>query len=212
MPEGEPGLGGQGRCQHLEQGVAILDGPVALVEPAALGQKVPELRSLKPKPAPGDLGMGAGPGLDLEAPGQALTEGPVEAGIVRDDQIGRLDEPLDRLKIEHLAGNHLGRDAGQTGDLRADGHARLAQGIERANHVTDPAFLIVHEGDHAEFDDLVPRVIQARGFGVQDDGDLLTFTRRTRNDDGPGPQAAENTIVAGGLQHPGSSLMIRSFE
>src|SRR5215203_671640 len=115
--------------------MAILNGPVALVEPAALGQEVPELRSFKAEPAPGDLRVGAGPGLDLEAPRQALTEGAIEAGIVRDDQVSSLDELLDRRKIERLAGNHVRCDAGQAGDLRADGHAGLAQTVERADQV-----------------------------------------------------------------------------
>ncbi len=156
--------------------------------------------------------MGAGPGLDLEALRQALTEGAIEAGIVRDDEICRFYKSLDRRKIKHLARNHLGRDPGQAGDLQADGHARLAQTVELADQVTDPAFFIIHKGPHAEFDHLVPRMIQARGSGVDDDGDLLALTRPTGNHDRTGLQAAEDTIVAGGLQHLGGGLMVGSFE
>jgi hypothetical protein len=69
--------------------------------------------------------MGAGPGPDLEVLGQALTEGPVEASVVRNDQLRRRDEPLHCLKIEHLAGDHARRDPGQASDLRTDRYARL---------------------------------------------------------------------------------------
>src|SRR3712207_4706898 len=101
------------------------------MEPAALRQEIAQLRPLEAEPAPGDLGMRAGPSLDLEVLGQALTKGAVKAGIVGDDQIRRRDELLHCLKIEHLAGDHVRRDPGQASDLRTDGYARLTQGIER---------------------------------------------------------------------------------
>jgi hypothetical protein len=147
--------------------MAILDGPVALVEPAALGREIAQLRSLKPKPALGDLGMGAGSRLHLEVPGQALTEGPIKASVMRDDQLRRRDERLHCLKVEHLAGDHVRRNPGQASDFRTDRYARLTQGIESLDHITDPAFLIIGEGNHAEFDDLVPRMIETGTFGIE---------------------------------------------
>jgi hypothetical protein len=90
--------------------MAVLDCAVSLVEPATLGQEIAQLRPLKAEPAPGDLGMRAGPGLDPEVLGQALTEGAVKASVVRDDQIRRCDKTLNRFEVEHLAGDHVGGD------------------------------------------------------------------------------------------------------
>jgi hypothetical protein len=74
------------------------------------------------------------------------------------------------------------------------------------------AVTVIGESDHAQLNDLVPRLIKARCLGVDNDGDLLALTRATRDCDGTGLQAAEYTVVAGGLQHSSGALMIRSFE
>jgi hypothetical protein len=117
MPKRQASLGGQGRRQHLQKSVAVLHGPMALMKPAALRQKIAQLRPFKAKAAPCDLGMRAGPSLDLEGSCQALTERPVEAGGMGNDQVGWLDEALDSLKIERLASHQFWRDPGQTGSV-----------------------------------------------------------------------------------------------
>ncbi len=105
--------------QHLEQGVAVVDGAVPVVEPAAAVDEVAELGALEADLAPRHLGDRAGPGLVAEAVVEALAEGAVELRIVRDDQLGRFQQGEDRRHVDGLARHHLGRDAGQAGDLGA---------------------------------------------------------------------------------------------
>ena len=97
---------------HLEQREAVIDGAVSIVEIAALPDQVAELRSFIAAALPVDLGNRARPCFARKELVEGFAERPVEAGVVGDHEVGRLDDGPDRRHVEHLAGNHLIGDAG----------------------------------------------------------------------------------------------------
>jgi hypothetical protein len=72
--------------------MAVVDGTVTVVEPAALADKIAELGALEAKARPVDLRDRTGPWLVVEPGSELLAKGTVELGVVGDDEIGVLDE------------------------------------------------------------------------------------------------------------------------
>ncbi len=108
-----------------------------------------------------------------EAVVEALAEGAVELGVVGDDELGRLQQGADDRHVDGLARHHLGRDAGQARDLRADLDRGLVQHAEHAHHGADPSLGVVDEGHHAEFDHLVAAVVEAGRLDVDHERDAF---------------------------------------
>lgn len=111
----------------------------------------------------------------LECRPVALTELAIEAGVVRDDDGGVLDEGLDLGRVDRLSGDHLIRDAGQSGNLGRDRLRRLAQLREGVEHPVDAAVGAELEFDHGKLDDLVFLGVEPCRLVIEDDAD---FDRR----------------------------------
>ena len=81
--------------KNLEKGMAIVDRPVAVVEQAALTNKVAQLGTLEAKPMPVHFLVRAGPCQKVETGCEVLAEGAIKTGVVGDDQISVLSDNRD---------------------------------------------------------------------------------------------------------------------
>lgn len=98
--------------QQFQQGVAVIDGWVALVEVPAADQQVAELHALMALLTPRHLMAGAGQVLLSEDRSAPLAYLPVEAGVVGDDHRGIGCKGLDGGIVDALS-SHVGiGDAG----------------------------------------------------------------------------------------------------
>ena len=79
--------------------------------------------------------IGISPGLARKGLGKHFAKRPVKAGIVSDDEIGRIDQRLEGLYVDHLTFDHRVGNAGQLGDIRRNGHTRLLQSAIIASKV-----------------------------------------------------------------------------
>ena len=70
----------------------IVDGAVPIVKISRLADQVTELASLEATRRPVDLRDRAGPRLMGKDRREGFTKGPIEAGVVRNDQVSRFDE------------------------------------------------------------------------------------------------------------------------
>ena len=181
--------------QDFEERVAVVNGPVTVVEPAAAVDEVAELGALEADLGPGHLGHRACPGLVSESIAEALAEAAVELGVMGDDDLGRLQQRADGHHVDRLSRHHLGRDAGQAGDLRADLDRGLVQHAEHAHHGADPALGVVHKGNHAEFYDLVAAVVEAGRLDVDQERDAFARAEPIAGVDGAGLQAPQHAVV-----------------
>ncbi len=163
--------------QYLQQGKAVVDGPVSDMKIATLVDEMTELGSFISPDAPIDLGIGTSLGLSGKDGGEGLAKGPIEAGIVGNDEIGRLDERTHRRHVDHLAEDHGVGDAGQPCNVGRDRNARLLQPAIDAGDIADLAVFIEGEADQTDFDDLVLSRIEAGGLGVEDDTSEMTKPR-----------------------------------
>ena len=65
-------------------------------------------------------------GFFSEDGGIGLAERPIEAGVVGDNEISRFEDGAKPVIINHLTGDHVVGNSGQTRDLRWDRSARLS--------------------------------------------------------------------------------------
>lgn len=68
---------------------------------------------------------------------EGLTELPIEAGIMRNDQIGRFNDGVQLMEVDHLARHHFVCDAGQARDLGRIWSARLLQATINADDIAN---------------------------------------------------------------------------
>ena len=128
-----------------------------------------------------------------------------------DHQVRRFGEVSDGNQVDPLAGDHLGRDAGDARDLGRDRNARLAQRRKGADDIADPG-LVIGEGDHAQLDDLVRAVVEPRGLCVEDQADALAVShgrdrvrdrhgvRSAGTPDRPRLELAQDAVASRGFQ------------
>ena len=203
-PEPFSGLMGQ----DFEKGVAVVDGTVTVVEPAAAIDEIAELGALEADLRPGHLGDRAGPGLVSEAVVETLAEGAVELCVMGDDEVGRLQQGTNDRHVDRLAHHHFGGNAGQPRDLGANPDRRLVQHAEHADHRADPSLCVVHEGDHAEFDDLVTAVVEAGRLDIDHERDAFARSRPIGGIDRTWFQPPQHTVIIVLVEDLGRALWI----
>jgi hypothetical protein len=196
---------GRVRLRISRPGQAVVLGPVAVEEEAALAGQGRELGSFEPCGGPVDLAHRAGPALVLEGRAEPFGEAAVELGVVGGDDHGRLDEGGHLVGIDALAGHHFVGDAGDAGDLLGDRHRGLAQLDEGGSDAAEAALRVVAERDHGQFDDLVAGRVLARGLHVQIDA-LAQAVGVVVREQGVAGQPAQQAVVAAGLQLAGQDI------
>lgn len=82
----------------------------------------------------------------------------------------------------------------------------LTQAAIDPDHVADPAVMIIGESDGADFDDLVARVVKARGFDIDQKRHVGKQALPPRTD-GAGHKPAQDSVLAARLQSPGRLLV-----
>ena len=125
---------GRTTSRTSQQGTAVVDGAVGLVEEPDTVQQVAQLRAGEAIGAPVDLGRAAAPGHLFEDRPVALSEHAVEAGIMGDDDDRVGDEGRDHVGIDALPGDHV---VGDTGHGRRLGRDRRRWLIARRKDVPD---------------------------------------------------------------------------
>ena len=127
----------------------------------------------------------AGPPVVHQLWAEPLDEAPIEPCIVRDDKAfpGELGG---RREVDCLARHHIRPDAGQLRHISGDRLLRLAEG---GSSDPDPGYaarVLIPEGHHREFDDLVLVRIQSRGLDIEEHGPFHFPTILSGSVAGPG--------------------------
>lgn len=186
--------------EQPEQGMAVINSPVALVEEPVVDQQVAELHALVALGPPRDLVAGAGPVLLGKHRPPALAHLPVKAGVVGDDHRGFGRERLHGGIVDALTG-HIGvGDPGQARDLRRDRFLGLVQLVERLEHPVDAPAGTVLELENAELDHLVRSEVGAGGFDVKHEIDKGRLVGRLRTI-GQRRQPAQHAVVPRAFEH-----------
>src|SRR5690606_10006280 len=97
------------------------------IELAALGEEVPKLRAIESPRQPIRIPNGARPTLVFEARQQPLAEGPIEEGVVAEQQVSASEHRRERGQVQLLADNVLVAKAGDGGNLRRKLEAGILQ-------------------------------------------------------------------------------------
>lgn len=191
--------------QQRQQGVAVVDRPVTLMEVAVVDQQVAELHALVALGAPRDLVARTAPVLVPKDRPARLAHLPVEAGVVRDHHSGVSCDLLHSRVVDPPAG-HIGiGDAGQPGDLRRDwlgGLVQLVEGVEQA--IDAPAGAVLELQD-PELDHLVSGKVGAGGFHVHDKADEGLLVGRVQAV-GQRREPAQHAVVARLFEHTGDAV------
>ena len=82
------------------------------------------------------------------------------------------------------------------------------QHAQHAHHRADPAVGVVHEGHHAEFDDLVATVVEAGCLDVDHERDAFARARPIGGIDGARLQSAKYAVVVVLVEDLGRALRI----
>ncbi|MEY9136149.1 hypothetical protein ACVMII_005049 [Bradyrhizobium diazoefficiens] len=98
--------------------MAVVDGPMGLVEVAGAVEQVAELRAGEAVRSPVDLGRAAGPSFLFEERPVALGELAIEIAVVRNRDEAVFDEGRDRCIVDFVTCDHLVGDARQCRHLR----------------------------------------------------------------------------------------------
>ncbi len=168
------------RGQHLQQGVAVHQGAVGVVKPAAFVGQEFELGRAAALPFPVDTGKGAVPGAGGEHGQAGFDKGTVEPGVVRDDEVGGLHEFGHADVVDALATHHAVVDAGDLGDGGRDGLARVFEGFVGGHGADGLAGGGVDQhAEHGQLDDAFVFGVQPGGFGVEHDDALRAAGRRS---------------------------------
>ncbi|MNE24418.1 hypothetical protein D3C77_339710 [compost metagenome] len=145
-----------------------MHGPVPVVEEPRTHGEVGEFDALMPLLAPIDLAHRTSPGLGGEHGAEALQKPAIKGGVVGDDQVRLICEAGDLFRINALTGHHGVVDAGNGGDMRWNGIGRLPQSLEGGADCRNSSIAPIGKGRHGEFDDLVDRRVQPRGFDIHE--------------------------------------------
>src|SRR3546814_7046532 len=109
-----------------------------------------------------------------------------------------------RHEVDRLARHHIGCDAGQPWYIGGDRLLWLAEG---GSSDLDPGYaarVLIPEGHHREFDDIVHVRIQPRGLDVEEHGPLHVWHRHEAA--GWHRQPAKHPVVAARLELGGERL------
>jgi hypothetical protein len=185
--------------EDLQQGMAIVDSPVCLVEEAGPIQKVAEARTfvavlaLRPRSRSSPR---------LSARKLASNARRIEAGVVRDDNRRILDENRDGRSVDPLPDDHL---VGNAGERRYLGRDRDGWFIERGEDVPD--------ADDAAVGQVVESTIpSSMTSSFRGSRPVVSLSRRMpvvvfSPTDGvkivPGDQTSQNTVIRRSAQRLG---------
>jgi len=168
---------------------------------------ITELGTFEITRCPIDFRDRAGSSFFREDGRESLAEWSIEAGVVSNNEIGRLDRGAQLVKIDHLAGDHFVRDASKTGDFQWDRNTRLLQSTIDANDIADIASLVEFECDRTDFDNLVVAMIEAGGLGIEDHA--AQWKSRLRGRHGRTRlEPYQDTVPAGLLEVPHHVLFV----
>lgn len=140
---------------------------------------------------------------------EGLTELPIEAGIMRNDQIGRFNDGVQLMEVDHLARHHFVCDAGQARDLGRIWSARLLQATINADDIANGAGRIERERHGADLDDLVLAMVEAGRLGIEDhapQGKSRAYDRRA----GTRLELSQGAIAARLLELPRDIVLAQS--
>ena len=180
--------------------MAVVDGPVTLVEEPVVDQQVAELHALVALGPPRDLMAGASPVLLGEDRPARLAHLPVEAGVMGDHHGSIRRDPGHRLIIDPLTGDIGVGDPGQAGDLRRDRLFGLMQLVEGVEHAVDAPAGAILKLEDAELDHLVRGKVGAGSFDVDDEPDKRRLVGLLRAV-GQRRQPAQHAVVPRAFEH-----------
>jgi hypothetical protein len=139
-----------------------------VVKISRLPDQVTELASFEAACGPVYFGDRTGPGPVREYGRECLAEGPIETRIVGNHEVSRLDKGPETGDVDHLSRDHVVSNPGQAGDIGRDWNTRLLKPAVHAGDIADLTGIVEGEGDSADFDDFVAALIEAGGFGIED--------------------------------------------
>ncbi|CAH1690427.1 hypothetical protein BOSEA31B_20428 [Hyphomicrobiales bacterium] len=118
---------------------------------------------------------------------------------MRNDQVCRLNQRIERCDIDIEPGNHLVGYARQPRDFRRDRLRWLTQAAVDAHDIANHALIIVGESDCPDFNDLVLGVAQTSRLSVDQNREIWERALYPRND-GPRHKFPEDPKAAAQLQ------------